>query len=63
MPMYDYKCQDCGKESLIVLTLKEHEQGEAICPACGRNRNETECGCALEHHDDRWGALRKLEIK
>jgi uncharacterized protein len=36
---------------------------KGICPACGKNRNETECGCALEHHDDRWGALRKLEIK
>lgn len=35
MPMYDYKCQDCGKESLIVLTLNEHERGDVKCPACG----------------------------
>lgn len=35
MPMYDYKCLDCGKESLIVLTLKEHEAGSPPCPACG----------------------------
>lgn len=35
MPMYDYKCADCGKESLVVLTLKEHERGDAVCPACG----------------------------
>ena len=34
MPMYDYKCLDCGKESLVVLTLKEHESGIATCPAC-----------------------------
>jgi len=34
MPMYDYKCLDCGKESLVVLTLKEHEAGIAKCPAC-----------------------------
>ncbi len=35
MPMYDYKCLDCGKESLIVLTLKEHEGGNVVWPACG----------------------------
>lgn len=34
-PMYDYKCLDCGKESMIVVTLKEHERGEIQCPACG----------------------------
>jgi uncharacterized protein len=37
---------------------------KGICPACGKNRNETECDCKLESHDDRWSdALRKLEIK
>lgn len=34
MPMYDYKCLDCGKESLVVLTLKEHEAGQVACPIC-----------------------------
>jgi putative FmdB family regulatory protein len=34
MPMYDYKCLDCGKESLVILTLKEHETGKAVCPSC-----------------------------
>ncbi len=38
MPMYDYKCLDCGKESLIVLSLKEHEGSEAKCPACGSKK-------------------------
>jgi putative FmdB family regulatory protein len=38
MPMYDYKCQDCGKESLLVLTLKEHERVEVKCPACGSRK-------------------------
>ena len=34
---------------------------KGICPACGKNRNETECGCSLEPRDDRWGAaLRKF---
>lgn len=34
MPMYDYKCLDCGKESLVILTLKEHESGNVACPLC-----------------------------
>jgi putative FmdB family regulatory protein len=38
MPMYDYKCLDCGKESLIVVTLKEHERGEVQCPSCGSKK-------------------------
>jgi putative FmdB family regulatory protein len=33
--MYDYNCLDCGKESLVVLTLKEHETTKVICPKCG----------------------------
>jgi len=35
MPMYDYTCMDCGKESLVVLTLKEHESSKVTCPNCG----------------------------
>ena len=35
MPMYDYTCLDCGKESLIVLTLKQHESDKVTCPKCG----------------------------
>jgi putative FmdB family regulatory protein len=38
MPMYDYQCLNCGKESLIVVTLKEHESGEVVCPACGAKK-------------------------
>lgn len=38
MPMYDYKCLDCGKESLIAATLKEHEAGDVKCPACGSKK-------------------------
>ena len=34
MPMYDYKCSDCGKESLLVLTLREREEGKITCPSC-----------------------------
>jgi uncharacterized protein len=35
---------------------------KGICPVCGRNRNETLCDCRVESADDRWGALRKLEL-
>jgi len=33
---------------------------QGICPVCGRNRNESECGCKTGLADDRWGALRNL---
>jgi uncharacterized protein len=36
---------------------------KGICPVCGKNRNESECGCKVETRNDRWGALRKLEIQ
>ena len=35
---------------------------KGICPVCGRNRNDSACDCRLESSDDRWGALRKLEL-
>lgn len=40
MPMYDYICLDCGKESLITLTLKDHETRKVKCPGCGSKRVE-----------------------
>ena len=33
---------------------------KGICPVCGKNRNEADCGCRPENVDDRWGALRDL---
>ena len=35
---------------------------KGICPVCGRNRNENPCDCKVETADDRWGALRELEL-
>lgn len=40
MPMYDYKCLDCGKEFLVALSLKEHDSGAASCPSCGSKKVE-----------------------
>jgi uncharacterized protein len=35
---------------------------KGICPVCGKNRNETACDCKVETTNDRWGALRNLEL-
>lgn len=31
-----------------------------LCPTCGADRNERDCGHAQEHIDFRWGALERL---
>ena len=50
----------------ILLTLPMQrvcsEDCKGICPVCGKNRNQSACDCTIAVHDDRWGALRKLEI-
>jgi uncharacterized protein len=33
-----------------------------LCPTCGADRNEVECGCVEEVGDPRWAALRSLEL-
>jgi uncharacterized protein len=35
---------------------------KGICSVCGKNRNEANCDCRVDNADDRWGALRKLEL-
>jgi putative FmdB family regulatory protein len=40
MPSYEYKCMDCGKESVLNLSLREHERGQVTCPACKSTRME-----------------------
>ncbi len=39
MPMYEYKCLDCGKESVLSLTLRDHES-PVTCPSCKSERME-----------------------
>lgn len=34
-----------------------------ICPVCGADRNETDCGCDTEVRDDRWSALDALRAE
>ena len=52
------------EQVLLALPMQRtcSEDCKGICPACGRNRNETECDCRIESGGDRWGALRRLEI-
>jgi uncharacterized protein len=52
------------EQVLLALPMQRlcSESCKGFCPVCGRNRNETECDCKKEKIDDRWGALRNLEI-
>ena len=50
------------EQVLLALPMQRvcSESCKGICPVCGKNRNETNCDCKVETHDDRWGALRNL---
>lgn len=37
------------------------EDCKGICPVCGENRNQVDCGCYEELGDDRWSGLRNLQ--
>jgi uncharacterized protein len=39
------------------------ENCHGICPVCGQNRNLVNCGCEPKPVDDRWSALKKLQVK
>jgi len=34
-----------------------------MCPICGQNRNLVSCGCEAKPVDDRWAALKKVQVK
>lgn len=34
-----------------------------ICPVCGQNRNLIHCECEAKLVDDRWSALKKVQVK
>jgi uncharacterized protein len=52
------------EQILLALPMQRvcSEDCKGICPVCGQNRNQSACDCAVHPGDDRWGALRKLEI-
>ena len=59
------KLEDILREqTLLALPMQRvcSEGCKGICPVCGKNRNETQCECRTEGTDDRWSALRELEL-
>lgn len=39
------------------------EDCRGICPVCGQNRNQRECGCHSVAADDRWNKLKDLRAE
>ena len=39
------------------------EDCRGLCPQCGTNLNEGDCGCVVEEVDDRWAALRRINFE
>ena len=48
----------------VLLTLPMQricsEDCKGLCPECGQNRNQKECGCLAATADNRWAALKNL---
>lgn len=60
------RLQDVLREHILLSmpmqrTCREECQG--ICPVCGQNRNTATCGCEIKPVDDRWAALKKVQVK
>lgn len=39
------------------------EACKGICPVCGENRNQRDCGCHPESFDDRWSHLKNFRAE
>jgi uncharacterized protein len=51
------------QEQILLALPMQRVCGDAckgICPVCGKNRNESDCGCKAEPADVRWDALRNI---
>jgi putative FmdB family regulatory protein len=35
MPVYEYVCNECHASFEVILTIKEHDKEEIVCPKCG----------------------------
>lgn len=58
--------EDVLREQLLLsvpLKLLCREDCKGLCPSCGQNLNQGECGCARAESDPRWHALGELRDK
>lgn len=39
------------------------ENCKGICPSCGQNRNQVDCGCHPDSGDDRWSKLKSIRAE
>jgi len=59
----DYDISDRVREAIILeLPYKPlcEKSCRGLCPMCGENLNETDCGCTQDETDERWDTLRRL---
>jgi uncharacterized protein len=57
--------EDILREQVLLALPMQRVCSEAckgICPECGKNRNESDCGCAPTGGDTRWKALKNLSL-
>jgi len=47
----------------LPMQLVCQEACKGICPVCGQNRNQRDCGCQAEAVDDRWSLLRNFRAE
>jgi uncharacterized protein len=50
------------EQVLLALPLKLvcREDCKGLCPQCGKNLNQDQCGCAAPVEDPRWNALKEI---
>ncbi|HEX4169719.1 MAG TPA: DUF177 domain-containing protein [Bryobacteraceae bacterium] len=47
----------------LPMRLVCQEDCKGICPVCGQNRNQADCGCEQKPSDDRWNKLKLLRAE
>ncbi len=57
---------DVFREAVLLalpMRLVCNEDCKGICPVCGENKNQTDCGCQPVAADDRWSKLKMLRAE